>query len=226
MHYASAPAAVARDSGWTEVYIRGTDDVVYYKQWRANSWSGWMSAGGLVTSSPAACTWGGGRVDLFARGQNGALWHAARLDGGTFTFSAWENLGGDLSSLSSPGAVSWGPDRIDIFFRGSDDGIWHKSYRTYYGWSGLDTLGGIHSSGPGVSSWASGQLNVVTRGLDANLWYNGYNGAWTGWQLIGGGMVSSAPAAASWGPNRIDVFVRGTDDALWWKWWDGSAWRP
>src|SRR5947199_2875508 len=38
-------------------------------------WSRWESLGGIVTAGSAATSWGYGRIDVFARGTDGAFWH-------------------------------------------------------------------------------------------------------------------------------------------------------
>jgi hypothetical protein len=38
-------------------------------------WSAWESLGGVVSSAPSAASWSSGRLDIFARGTDGALWH-------------------------------------------------------------------------------------------------------------------------------------------------------
>lgn len=63
-----------------------------------------------------------GRLDIFACGQDNALWHKW-YDG---RWSDWESLGGVITS--DPGAVSWGNGRIDVFARGQDNALWHKWY--------------------------------------------------------------------------------------------------
>ena len=40
----------------------------------AGSWSGWESLGGRLTSSPAAVSQSSGKIDVFVRGTDGALW--------------------------------------------------------------------------------------------------------------------------------------------------------
>jgi hypothetical protein len=164
----------------------------------------------VLTSSPAAVSWGPGRIDVFVRGTDSALWHRWYQNG----WSGWESLGGVLTS--GPGAVSWGPGRIDVFVAGTDSALWHKWYQG--GWSGWESLGGILTSTPAASSWASGRLDVFVAGTDSAMWHKWYQGGWSGWESLGG-VLTSAPAAVSWGPNRIDSFVMGTDSALWHKWW-------
>ncbi len=35
-----------------DVFVQGTDHVLYYTQWDGTTWSGWQSLGGGLTSSP------------------------------------------------------------------------------------------------------------------------------------------------------------------------------
>jgi hypothetical protein len=178
--------------------------------------SNWESLGGGLSSGPDVCSWAQGRLDVFARGADNALWHKW-FDGG---WSDWESLGGFLTS--DPTAVSWSNGRIDVFARGGDNALWHKWFDG--GWSDWESLGGGLSSGPDVCSWAQGRLDVFARGADNALWHKWFDGGWSDWESLGGSLTSD-PAAVSWGKDRIDVFARGGDNGIWHKWFDG-AWRP
>lgn len=184
----------------------------------ANTSASPENLGGGLASGPACCSWSPGRLDVFVRGLDDALWHKYYEEG----WSEWETLGGGLSS--EPAAVSWAAGRIDVFVRGSDNALWHKFFEG--GWSDWESLGGGLSSGPAVASWKAGRLDVFVRGLDDALWHKYYEGGWSDWESVGGGL-SSEPAAVSWADGRIDVFVRGLDNALWHKFfWGGwSDWE-
>jgi hypothetical protein len=171
-------------------------------------WGGWESLGGTLTSDPAAASWASGRLDVFARGTDNALWHRT-YDGG---WGGWESLGGTITS--GPAAVSWGQGRIDVFARGDDNALWHRTFDG--GWGGWESLGGTLTSDPAAASWASGRLDVFARGTDNALWHRTYDGGWGGWESLEG-VLTSSPDAVSWGPNRIDVFARGSNEALWHK---------
>ena len=178
----------------------------------------WESLGGVLTSGAGACSWAPGRLDVFVRGTDNALWHQWYEN----AWSGWESLGGVITS--DPAAVSWSHGRIDVFARGTDNALWHQWFDG--NWSGWESLGGILTSGPAVCSWASGRLDVFVRGTDNALWHQWFDGNWSGWESLGGGLTSD-PAAVSWGHGRIDVFARGTDNALWHQWYDGnwSGWE-
>jgi uncharacterized protein YvpB len=171
------------------------------------------------TSNWTAASWGPGRIDVFARGTDNALWHEAW--NGT-RWSAWESLGGVLTT--APAATSpVGSGRLYILVRGTDGALYVMIW-TGSTWSGWQGLGGFVTSAPVVASWGTNRLDVFARGGDHALWHRGWDGSsWGAWDSRGG-WLASAPAAASWGPNRIDVFVRGGDNGLWHMAWNGSSW--
>jgi hypothetical protein len=176
------------------------------------------SLGGGFTSSPAVSSWDANRLDVFARGLDGQLYHAGW---NSTSWSGWQPLGGGLKS--APAAVSWGPNRIDVFARGNDDALWHDAW-TGSAWSGWQSLGGRLTEAPAVSSWGPNRLDVFARSTDNGLWHLAWDGsAWSGWLGLGGGMTAG-PGAVSWAANRIDVFARGNDAALWRRSWDGATW--
>jgi len=175
------------------------------------TWTDWENLGGVLTSGAGVSSWSSGRLDVFARGTDSALWHKWYESG----WSDWESLGGTLTS--APGAVSWDQGRIDVFARGTDSALWHKWYDS--GWSDWESLGGILTSSPAASSWAAGRLDVFACGTDSALWHKWYDSGWSDWESLGGTLIS-APAAVSWGPDRIDCFGMGIDSALLHKWWE------
>jgi hypothetical protein len=160
------------------------------------------------------------QVDVFVKGSDSNLHHSFHTHYSP-SWSAWANLGGDLTS--APTAVSWGSqNRIDVFVRGSDNGLWHKWW-SGSDWSLWETLGGNLSSAPVVTSWAAGRLDVFGRGTDSQLWHRSFAGGWSSWEPLGG-VLNSGAAAVSWGPNRIDIFTQGTDQSVWHKWWGETSW--
>ena len=126
-------------------------------------WSGWESLGGILTSGPGVCSWASGRLDVFVRGTDNALWHKWYSNG----WSGWESLGGILTS--DPVAVSWSSGRIDVFVRGTDNALWHKWFSN--GWSGWESLGGVLTSDPDAVSWSANRIDVFARGTDNALWH-------------------------------------------------------
>ena len=180
--------------------------------------AGWSTVGGTATSGPAISSWATGRLDVFVRGTDLALWHRS-WNGATW--SAWESLGGILTS--DPSAVSQGANGIDVFVRGTDNAIWHRSLNGSW-WTWWDSLGGIAMSRPAAATWGSGRLDVVVNGTDGALWHRAWDGiGWASWDSLGG-IATSEPTAVAAGIGRVNVVVRGTDNGLWHRAWIGGSW--
>lgn len=122
----------------------------------------------VIQGAPSICSWANGRLDIFAIGTNHHLFHKW-FQGG---WSAWEDLGGVLSS--EPAAVSWGPNRIDVFYPGQNLHMWHRWWNGS-NWSGEEDLGGSLSSGVGVSSWGQGRLDCFVQGTDSAMHHKWYS---------------------------------------------------
>jgi hypothetical protein len=74
------------------------------------------------------------------------------------------------------------------------------------------------TSGPAAASWAEDRLDVFVKGTDNAVWHLWWDGAWNGWESLGG-TINHTPAAVSWGRDRIDVFGCGTDNHTWHRWY-------
>ena len=85
----------------------------------------------------AAVSWGEGRIDLFWRDDDDALWHRS-FDG--VAWGAAESLGGQLATGMTPAASSWGDDRLDVFATGVDGHAWHRYWNgtSWVEWARLD----------------------------------------------------------------------------------------
>jgi len=180
-------------------------------------WTPWQPLGGSLSSGPAAASQGTGKLDVFAAGQDHALYQKS-FDG--TNWNSWQSLGGRLTS--DPAAVSWGSGRLDVFARGSDKALYHMVYDgTWHYW---ERIAANMSTGPAVSSWGTNRLDVFGAGSDGQLYHKSFDGTtWSDWEALGG-RLSSAPAATSWGSGRIDVVARGMDNALYHKSFNGTSW--
>jgi hypothetical protein len=190
------------------------------QQLRANAGVGWETMGGILATTPAASTWGPGRLDSFMSGTDGALWHNWRDDKGWH----WDSLGGAPNSIAS--AVSWGTGRIDVFARFKDGALWHN-FLAAGSWHGWESLGGILAGEPAAVSVETESLDVFVRGNDNQLWRDSYRttNPGTGWLWTGlGGVLAAEPSAAAPGSGEVDAFVEGTDSALW-QWSTNGGWQ-
>ena len=91
------------------IFVKGYDGALWYNRndlvtpnlpnW---GWSGWMSLGVQLSSSPCAVSRQAGIIDVYMRGTDGALWYMSYQSGSGW--SGWEPLGGVCTS--SPAAVT------------------------------------------------------------------------------------------------------------------------
>jgi hypothetical protein len=170
-----------------------------------------------IPAGPEVSSWGRGRLDVFIKGADGALWH--KYYDSSVGWQGWSSLGAPTGVMlaSDPVAISWGYARIDIFVRGSDNHLWHKYYDVNLGgWSAWYNHGGTLSSGPAATSWGVGRLDVFYRGSDNTLrhiFYAAFIGVWSS-EYSHAGVLASDPSAVSWGVGRIDVVARGNNGSL------------
>jgi hypothetical protein len=206
----------------------------------------WQSLGGEFpeTSDPAVVSWGPGRLDVFMRGWDNAIWHRWYADGAWGPApDDWDWLGGDFPATARLAAVSWGSGRIDLCTLGWENAVWHKWYDNG-AWGPApdrwDSLGGDNirqgyydfdgAARPALTTWGPGLLDLFVRAKDNTLRHRWFQeGRWhpvagAYWEYLRGNFVSS-PAAVSPRPGRIDVFVRTWEGDLWNKWYDQGAWN-
>ena len=194
------------------------------------SGGGWASLGGIVTSNIATGRNADGRMEIFARGTDNALWHnwqTAPNNG----WSGWGSLGGAITT--DPTVINNADGRMEVFARGTDNAVWHRwQTAPSNGWSGWASLGGVITSNIGAERNADGRMELFVRGTDNALWHKWQtapSNGWSGWAPMGG-VITSNPVPFRNADGRMEVFARGTDNAVWHQWqtaanngWSGWA---
>ncbi len=158
----------------------------------------------------------GGRLWVFARGADHALWYIVR-DQPDGKWSSWQSLGGSVVGNIAVGVNLNGS--LEVFARGTDKALWHIS-QTRPNWSGWASLGGTLAGDPTVGYKLDRRLEVFTHGSDNALWHiwqTNLFGNWSGWASLGGNLTSD-PAVLGNTDGRLEVFVRGVDNALYHIW--------
>jgi hypothetical protein len=123
-----------------------------------------------LASAPAAISaMGPNRIDVFAMGDDNALWHKfwdGTSGGPKGTWNDWESLGGNLTS--GPAVTTHGYGTIDVFVRGADDALWYLGYAG--GWQNWQSFGGVLASRPAAASQELGSFDIFAIGTDGGLW--------------------------------------------------------
>jgi hypothetical protein len=175
-----------------------------------------------------------GRLELFVRGSDGALWHKwqTKPSGGPWS-DGWISLGGSLSG--GPAVVLFSDQRLHVFSHG-DGSLWHlQQSAPSNGWAEWESFGapdGVALTDSPAIGWNFDQrLEIFSRGSDGNLWHiwqTAAGGSWSGWAPMGA-TVTGSPAVVNNADGRLEVFVRQPDDTLHHVWATGLAspwWSP
>lgn len=157
-----------------------------------------------------------GRLELFCRGADRALWNQWQPAPSKGPWSGWNPLGGGLSS--DPVVATNLDGRLEVFVVGFDGALWHKwQGAPGGGWSEYASEGGLLTSEPAVGRNKDGRLEVFARGGDGALWHTWQtapSAGWSGWSSLGG-QITSAPVVVNNAFGTLEVFARGADGALW-----------
>jgi hypothetical protein len=172
----TGPAAYAWGDTRIGAFVTGTNKALYHI-WNDGAWSSWQSLGGILTSSPAATSPSGVEINVYGRGNDGALWQREYMNN---AWSNWASLGGKISPGTGPAACYWGQGTLDVFVQGTNGALWYKFREPTISWSSWISLGGILTSSPAVVGTASG-ARVYVRGGDNNLWSIAYEPG-SGWK--------------------------------------------
>ena len=108
------------------VATTGAGTKIWLREWNGN-WGSWTSISGPPPgfgslNALALSSWGNGRLDVFVRAADNAVWHRFKTPSG---WSSWFSLGGNATT--KPAAASWGVGRIDVFVGSSDGNLYELS---------------------------------------------------------------------------------------------------
>src|SRR6266566_3849801 len=168
-----------------------------------------------------------GRLELFATGKDGALWHLEQtaVNNG---WSNWNSVGTASGGFtSSPVAGPSADGRLELFATGKDGNLWHLwQTAVNNGWSSWyshGSAGGGFTGSPIIGPSADGRLELFAIGKDGALWHlwqSAVNNGWSSWYSHGtaGGGFSGSPTVAPGAVGRLELFVIGKDGALWHLW--------
>jgi Astacin (Peptidase family M12A) len=155
-----------------------------------------------------------GRLELFAKGADHAIWHIAETaPNGAWT--SWQSLGGSLRS--APTVARNLDGRLEVFAVGWDNQVYHQWQLVGGGWSGWWSMGGQLQGLPIVARNLDGRLEVFGLGTDNAIWHawqSAANGGWGGWSALGG-WLQGDPAVGQNLDGRLQVFAIGSDSAIW-----------
>jgi hypothetical protein len=206
--------------GRLEVFVVGTDNRLYHNaqlQPSGSAWSGWSPLNSSPASQLGVASNADGRLEVFYNGPNNTIYTNTQVSaGGNWTGET--SMGGGALQFSVQQNKVGG---LEVFIVGTDNAGWRNVQTGPNGpWGGWATFGGwLSQLATGRNS--DGRLEVFCMGVKNALYHNvqtapasasAPDGAWSGWQPLGGAAQQLVTGVNADG--RLDVFVVGTDNLL------------
>jgi hypothetical protein len=171
----------------------------------------------------AACSWGPGRLDLFAVATDGAIWHLS-FDG---SWHSWSALSAPGTADTGISASMRGTSAIDLFYRdAASQRLGHLYLEGDSDWQ-RELVGAspISKVAPSAVSSSDARIDVFTQGAGftlSHIWRDDTWAAdWVTESEVSG--VGSAPTVTSSGANRFDVFWAQVGSSHLGHWWFGGT---
>lgn len=207
--YKNATQGLLDEMGWDYWYASEASS-------SSSSSSSAAAAGARVASDADA------RLEAFARGADGAVWHAWQSSPNG-PFGAWSSLGGSIAG--DPIAARDADGRLEVFAVDGAGALVQKWQLApnggwYEGWLQAGSPGAAIAGEPAVAPNADGRLETYVRtknGSIAHRWQLAPNGGWSDWSDAGGS-ATDGPTLATNADGRLEAFVRGGDGAVWSRW--------
>ena len=235
-------AVVASNAdGRLEVFAQGADQALWHT-WQTTpngSWSSWASQGkpssGGIQGNLCLAPSLDGRLELFAVGNDGALWHIWQTkvnNGWANWFSHGQPPGQTFAGSTIPPVLASQADgRLQLFVPSLEGDMWRISQTAVNnGWSDWVSHSrprlSLFSDPAAIAMNADGRLELFIPGGEG-VWQisqNTPNGDWSDWfnQLsnapAGSVPVDGSPALAPSVDGRLEMFVLGFDRAIWHIW--------
>lgn len=189
-----------------------------------------FGAAGSALSRHTTLTWPDGHIEVFALGDDKAIWHKS-WNLATSSWSNWESMGGTF--MTGVSAIVWGDGHAEILATDLE-GTPYLNFSGDFpsGWYGWLKLEGSLSSRPVTVRWPDGHIEAFARGTDGHLQHSHYSAAlnkWIPFQVISEGIkIEGEPSAImNTEANGIvtgpEVFARGVNGEVLHLWWTGQA---
>lgn len=168
------PFVIVNKDGRLQVFVLGGDGALWHIYQKkpnallADDWGNWDSLGGKLQSKPVVGRNKDGRLEVFVRGTDRALWHIHQMRPGSDAWSKWLSHGG---GVHEPQVVATPDGRLHVFVRGNERSLWQISQTSPNdGWTDWKHLGGALPDTVAVAINAQKQIVVFVRGTDGALW--------------------------------------------------------
>jgi hypothetical protein len=220
--FISDPVVGQEKDGRLIVLAIGIDGAIWANVQTApnKTWAGWHPVpmpevkGLLFTGTSAVARNLDDTIEIFALGNDGAIWNNRQTATGTWT--GWQTIQSDATAppdsattlpsfTGVPVVTQDGDGRLEVFALGKDGGIWLMFQQvpngSWYGWLPLQSKAPAPFVGtPAALRDAAGKLELFARDAQGNAWHNQQTtqgGAWAGWTPLTQGVAATSNTATS-----------------------------
>ena len=184
-----------------------------------NQWSGWITLGGSMSSTPTVTRNRGGSLEAFAVGTDSTLQHAWQTTSGNPVWTAWSSLGNSSADLVDATATTEADGRMEVFALDVNGDVWYRTQNPDPFWGPWKFLGGGFVSKPAVGRNKDGSLQVFEVGSgNHHLWWTAQdkaNGNWSNtWYTAPGRELITDPSVARNKDGRLEVFASARNVGL------------
>lgn len=205
--------AVAEYGAGLALYVLAPNQRIYqnYVTDAAPGGTGWTAVpNGLAGGGPAALLGPDGRLHLFIRGTNGALYTASRnVTSGAW--SAFRSLGGGM--LGTPAVAPRPGGGFVVVIQAPTGYLYTRSSTAAGTWSGWSRLAGTAATSPAITAgFSAGRLDLFVIGRTGGLYQNTYTGGAFGtFKKVDNFPLPTTRLAVGATPNRMIVYITETD---------------
>ena len=162
-----------------------------------------------------------GRLIVFARGQDNAIWFAQQNTPNGL-WSTWAHMAATPTFAGNPQVAQLLDGRLAVFALGTDHALWWAAQtapnKAFGAWQPV-AKGQTFSGNPAIGRNADGSLSIFALGKDGNIWQTSQTAsgnAWGTWQPLQAGQhFLATPTIAQDSDGRLEVFAVGKDGNIW-----------
>jgi hypothetical protein len=216
-------------NGSLDLFITGTDGVLYHSYQSGGAWTSWASLGGSwgPGTDIAVANEKDGREEVFMVGFTGQLYHNWQTAANSANWNGWVSLSGAVSPTVRIAVGANADGRLEAFTLGTDGIAYCKSQNTVNNttsWSSWTGMGGSWETDakPVVASDVNGDMELFLIGHTGNVYHNyqtAPNGSWSGWVSLGGTFTQNVrPCIGVNLDGRLEYFLTGPNTDILHAW--------
>jgi hypothetical protein len=170
-------------------------------------WGGWQAFSSVFDGRPSLVANADGRLEVFALGFDGVVYHAWQLSDASWT--GWAALPGLTTAHAITAAR--GSTGLVVAARSADGSVWVDT-QSGSTWSPWAHTGGSLTGGLSAATNRDGRVElfgIAASGVVEHQWQKTPGGAWSAWTSMGGPVSAASLQAVTNVDGRLEVFLVG-----------------